>query len=114
MTRWPAKLLSLFVLLLIGHGDAANAQPPLYRIGAPNPPLRDPWLTTDNGIPGTGSYYYRDYPWPSLREALQEYGLFGRRFRQRMTNSQKMSVPFNGTQPSPSEPCGPGFKDAVR
>jgi hypothetical protein len=70
----------LLTLVLLGVG-AAHAQPPLYRIGAPYPPLRDPRLTTDNGIPGTGYYYYRDYPYPSLREALQTYGLFGRRFR---------------------------------
>jgi hypothetical protein len=71
---------SLLILLPLGIG-IAHAQPPLYRIGAPYPPVRDPRLTTDNGIPGTGSYYYRDYPWPSLREALQVYGLFGRKFR---------------------------------
>ncbi len=71
----------LLLVLLVFDSAAAYAQPPLYRIGAPYPPLRDPNLTTDNGIPGTGSYYYRHYPWPSLREALQEYGLFGRRFR---------------------------------
>jgi hypothetical protein len=70
----------LLTLVLLGVG-AAYAQPPLYRIGAPYPPLRDPRLTTDNGIPGTGYYYYRDYPYPSLREALQVYGLFGRRFQ---------------------------------
>ncbi len=70
----------LLILLLLGVREV-SAQPPLYRIGAPYPPVRDPRLTTDNGIPGTGSYYYRDYPWPSLREALQVYGLFGRKFR---------------------------------
>lgn len=69
----------LFALLMIGAGTA-HAQPPFYRIGAPYPPVRDPRLTTDNGIPGSGSYYYRDYPWPSLRQAIQEYGFFGRRF----------------------------------
>lgn len=70
----------IFILLLLEVGETP-AQPPLYRIGSPYPPVRDPRLTTDNGIPGTGSYYYRDYPWPSLREALQIYGLFGRKFR---------------------------------
>ncbi len=69
------------LLVLLGCFIPAHAQPPLYRMGAPYPPLRDPRLTTDNGIPGTGYYYFRDYPYPSLREALQEYGLFGRRFR---------------------------------
>ncbi len=78
-----AGLSSLFFVVLLFGSDVATAQPPLYRIGAPYPPVRDPNLTTDNGIPGTGSYYYRDYPWPSLREALQEYGFFGRRFRAR-------------------------------
>jgi len=76
-----ALLCSSFLILLLLGVDIAHAQPPLYRIGAPYPPVRDPRLTTDNGIPGTGSYYYRDYPWPSLREALQVYGLFGRKFR---------------------------------
>jgi hypothetical protein len=71
--------LLLFALLILVAG-VAHAQPPFYRIGAPYPPMRDPRLTTDNGIPGSGSYYFRDYPWPSLRQALQEYGLFGRRF----------------------------------
>src|SRR5690348_11893483 len=74
----------LLVLLPLGTG-AAKAQPPFYRIGASYPPVRDPRLTTDNGIPGTGSYYYRDYPWPSLRQALQEYGWFGRRFNKKCT-----------------------------
>jgi hypothetical protein len=69
-----------FLVLLMCVAGAAQAQPPFYRIGAPYPPVRDPRLTTDNGIPGTGSYYYLDYPWPSLRQALQEYGFFGRRF----------------------------------
>jgi hypothetical protein len=81
--RRTARLASLFLAVLLFGGDGTQAQPPLYRIGAPYPPARDPKLTTDNGIPGTGSYYYRDYPWPSLREALREYGLFGRRFRAR-------------------------------
>ncbi|HEY7311560.1 MAG TPA: hypothetical protein VH643_19510 [Gemmataceae bacterium] len=76
--------LSLFLLVLLPLAvGMAHGQPPLYRIGAPYPPVRDPRLTTDNGIPGTGSYYYRDYPYPSLRDALQEYGCFGRRFRAR-------------------------------
>lgn len=79
----------LFALLFFAA--AASAQPPFYRIGAPNPPRRDPRLTTDNGIPGTGSYYYRDYPWPSLRQALQEYGIFGRRFNKRNAAAPTLS-----------------------
>jgi hypothetical protein len=82
LRRRPTLLLSLMLLVLLKAGDAF-AQPPLYRIGAPYPPVRPARLTTDNGIPGSGAYYYRHYPWPSLREALQEYGLFGRRFRER-------------------------------
>lgn len=78
----------LLTLVLLGIG-AAQAQPPLYRIGAPYPPLRDPRLTTDNGIPGTGYYYYRDYPYPSLREALQVYGFCGRRFRASSANTER-------------------------
>lgn len=100
MKRSPRRLILsyslLFIVLLFGI-DSAYAQPPFYRIGAPYPPLRDPRLTTDNGIPGSGSYYYRDYPWPSLREALREYGLFGRRFRAR--KAEPMPPPVF---PSPS------------
>ncbi len=78
-----AKLLCALLLVLLPFGTgSAKGQPPFYRIGAPSPPVRDPRLTTDNGIPGTGSYYYRDYPYPSLRQALQEYGWFGHRFDQ--------------------------------
>lgn len=82
--REATLICALFVALLMCVGGAAQAQPPFYRIGAPYPPVRDPRLTTDNGIPGSGSYYYLDYPWPSLRQAIQEYGLFGRRFRKRI------------------------------
>lgn len=82
----------LIVVALLAVGETL-AQPPLYRIGAPYPPARDPRLTTDNGIPGTGAYYYEHYPWPSLRQALQEYGLFGRRFRAAMRTSNPPSPP---------------------
>jgi hypothetical protein len=78
-----APLRPLLLVLLLFVAGVAHAQPPFYRIGAPYPPVRDPRLTTDNGIPGTGYYYYRDYPYPSLREALQEYGFCGRRFKAR-------------------------------
>jgi hypothetical protein len=78
--RRSIRFCLLLLVLLMCVAGAAQGQPPFYRIGAPYPPLRDPRLTTDNGIPGTGSYYYLDYPWPSLRQALQEYGLFGRRY----------------------------------
>lgn len=82
--RWIIRLCALIIALLVCVAGAAYAQPPFYRIGAPYPPVRDPRLTTDNGIPGSGSYYYLDYPWPSLRQAIQEYGLFGRRFKKRI------------------------------
>ncbi|HWG42407.1 MAG TPA: TIGR03000 domain-containing protein [Gemmataceae bacterium] len=90
--RRTACFFSLLLVLLSLELSVAQAQPPLYRIGAPYPPARDPNLTTDNGIPGTGSYYYRDYPWPSLREALQEYGLFGRRFRAHAAATETMEA----------------------
>jgi hypothetical protein len=101
LQRWAVRFLSLIVMVLLWGLEAAQAQPPLYRIGAPYPPVRDPRLTTDNGIPGSGAYYYRDYPWPSLREALQEYGWFGRRFRKRMANPVPAPVPI---EPQPSAP----------
>lgn len=79
-------LSSLLLAIFLIAAGAAQAQPPFYRIGARYPPVRDPRLTTDNGIPGTGSYYYRDYPYPSLRQAIQEYGFFGRQFGKRSAN----------------------------
>lgn len=51
------------------------------RIGPPANPERYARFATDNGIPGTGHYAYFDYNWPSLRQALDEYGWFGRRYR---------------------------------
>lgn len=86
-----ARLSLLLYALLVSGIGATWAQLPLYRIGAPFPPVRDPRLTTDNGIPGTGSYYYRDYPYPSLREAIREYGFFGRRFSSRVRATRQSS-----------------------
>src|SRR5690242_10970284 len=95
LTAWH-----LLVLVVLFWGtNPAQAQPPLYRIGAPYPPVRDPRLTTDNGIPGSGSYYFRDYPWPSLREALQQYGFFGRRYRA----NKAAAAPVCGQPPRPYE-----------
>jgi hypothetical protein len=50
-------------------------------IGPPANPERYYRFATDNGIPGTGHYAYFDYNWPSLRQALDQYGWFGRRYR---------------------------------
>lgn len=91
--RHLKRLSVLLVILFLCGTVPARCQPPFYRIGAPYPPVRDPRLTTDNGIPGSGAYYYRDYPWPSLRQALQEYGLFGRRFRARRAAMLKERCP---------------------
>jgi hypothetical protein len=41
---------------------------------------------TDNDIPGIGRCAYSDYDWPSLRQALQQYGLFGRRYGKQTTS----------------------------
>jgi uncharacterized protein (TIGR03000 family) len=90
---WTVRFYLLLLILLLPCAVGARAQPPLYRIGAPYPPVTDPNLMTDNGIPGTGSYYYRDYPYPSLREALQEYGLFGHRFQARAAAPAAMPTP---------------------
>jgi hypothetical protein len=99
---WTDRFWLALLLLLLCVG-MARTQPPLYRLGAPNPPMRDPRLTTDNGIPGTGYYYYRDYPYPSLREALQQYGLFGRRLRTRTAATEARDVSFSPVQlPQPS------------
>lgn len=98
----PRCLISWYLLVLVvllWGATAAQAQPPLYRVGAPYPPVSDPRLTTDNGIPGSGSYYFRDYPWPSLREALQQYGFFGRRFRA----NQAATAPMRGLPPQRDE-----------
>lgn len=89
----------LVLVVLFWGTTTAQAQPPLYRIGAPYPPVRDPRLTTDNGIPGSGSYYYRHYPWPSLREALQQYGFFGRHYRA----NKAAAVPMRELPPQPYE-----------
>jgi uncharacterized protein (TIGR03000 family) len=82
--------------LLLGAART-QAQPPFYRIGSPSAPVRDPRLTTDNGIPGSGSYYYRDYPWPSLRDALQQYGFCGRRFQ---PHADPAAAPVSAASPA--------------
>ncbi len=81
--RLPGRLATaaLFVALTV----LPRSGPPLAaqslggcRVYIGRPPAPNP-LATDNGIPGTGAYAYDDYDWPSLRQALQTYGLFGRR-----------------------------------
>jgi hypothetical protein len=89
--RRVACLYPILLILLLLIAGVAQAQPPFYRVGAPYPPARDPRLTTDNGIPGTGYYYFRDYPYPSLREALQTYGWFGRRFHPSRAELRRIS-----------------------
>ncbi len=75
-------LIPLLVLLMIAGPLAAEWSLGKGRIwvGPPANPERYYRFATDNGIPGTGRYAYSDYNWPSLRQALQQYGLFGRRY----------------------------------
>ncbi len=81
---WPIAifLLPLFAMLTTAGPAAAEWSLGKGRIwvGPPTDPERYYRFATDNGIPGTGRYAYTDYNWPSLRQALQQYGLFGRRF----------------------------------
>jgi len=78
-----ATLIPLILLTGVGPvvGQYSPGQGRIW-IGPPADPERYYRFATDNGIPGTGRYAYTDYNWPSLREALDQYGLFGRRFRQ--------------------------------
>ncbi len=83
-TRWPfAAVLFVFTLAADGPVMAQGIGGSRIWIGPPADPERYYRFATDNGNPGTGRYAYFDYNWPSLRQALDEYGLFGRRFRQR-------------------------------
>lgn len=86
----PRRTLAVGILLF------GLVVPPLGRgqvwIGPPANPERYYRFATDNGIPGTGRYAYFDYNWPSLRQALDQYGLFGRRYRARWAGA--VNVPL--------------------
>jgi hypothetical protein len=81
------------------------------RVYIGRPPRPNP-LASDNGIPGTGSYAYDDYDWPSLRQALATYGLFGRRVPRGGFGAAPPlvggCVPFAG-QPIPADGNTPPF-----
>jgi hypothetical protein len=71
-------LLAAFALLVAA--GRAGAHYPLaggrIHVGPnPDPP---PW-SSDNGNPGNALPIYEGYHWPSLREALDQYGWFGRK-----------------------------------
>jgi hypothetical protein len=108
-SRSPATVILLCELigLWIMAGSVA-AQPPLGNgriwIGPPANPERYYRFATDNGIPGTGRYAYFDYNWPSLRQALDEYGFFGRRYRARRGSTA--SAPL-APGPTIGEPAAP-------
>jgi hypothetical protein len=81
-TQWIFSLSLLVLLLAVERGTAEWS---LGRgriwVGPPSNPERYVRTATDNGIPGTGNYAYFHYNWPSLRQALDEYGWFGSRYR---------------------------------
>ncbi len=88
--------LAILVLLTSAVGPcAAEWSPGQGRIwiGPPANPERYSRFATDNGIPGTGHYAYFDYNWPSLRQALDQYGLFGRRVRGPKRSSVSRPLP---------------------
>jgi hypothetical protein len=76
-------LPAMLVLMLTVERGSAEWSPGRGRIwiGPPANPERYARFATDNGIPGSGHYAYFDYNWPSLRQALDEYGWFGRRYQ---------------------------------
>ena len=76
----------LVLLILAGSAQAQWVSLMQGRVYVGPPPHPFP-LASDNGIPGTGAYAYNDYDWPSLRQALQTYGLFGRKVRGRPPRS---------------------------
>ncbi len=76
--RSAIAVLLFTLAVLLPTGPLAAQCPGGWRVYIGRPPAPNP-LATDNGIPGTGAYAYSDYDWPSLRQALQTYGLFGRR-----------------------------------
>ncbi len=86
--------LALLLLALAVERGTAEWSPGRGRIwiGPPANPERYERFATDNGIPGTGRYAYFDYNWPSLRQALDEYGWFGRRYRGPSTPARNAPV----------------------
>ena len=103
---WVKQCLALFVVLpacqLVALSSAsAQGSPGSGRIwiGPPANPERY-YYATDNGIPGTGRYAYFDYNWPSLRQALNEYGWFGRRYRRNAPSAAPASVIMPSERPT--------------
>jgi uncharacterized protein (TIGR03000 family) len=93
--RWLfASAISFLALASTGPVAAQNGR---IWIGPPADPERYYRFATDNGIPGSGRYAYTDYYRPSLREALDQYGLFGRRFRQRNRDAVGVPATANST-----------------
>ena len=77
---WGTQLLALLVPLSSAKAEWSLGKGRVW-VGPPANPQRY-YYATDNGIPGTGHYAYYDYNWPSLRQALDQYGWFGRRYRE--------------------------------
>lgn len=66
-------------VLLAALASTAAAQAPDGRRIWIGPPARIGPHTTNNGLPSQGINRYMDYSWPSLREALAQYGFCGKR-----------------------------------
>jgi hypothetical protein len=99
-----SALLLAFLLLRPGNPSAAQS-PASWRVFIGRPPAPNP-LASDNGIPGTGAYAYSDCDWPSLRQALQVYGWFGRRAC-RTCPPTRSEVPPAWKEPAPAGEADP-------
>lgn len=110
--RGTRPVAMAFFLLITAGPVAAQCSPGRGRIwiGPPANPEKYVRFATDNGIPGSGSYAYTDYNWPSLREALNQYGLFGRRFRRQKYNEIKTPIPYDNPTPEESPLLNPPRK----
>jgi hypothetical protein len=87
---WLVFPMALLVLSLTVERSGAEWSLGRGRIwvGPPADPERYARFATDNGIPGSGHYAYFDYNWPSLRQALDQYGWFGRNYREHPPRSR--------------------------
>lgn len=78
---FPMALLALSLSVDRSYAEWSPGRGRIW-VGPPADPERYARFATDNGIPGSGHYAYFDYNWPSLRQALDQYGWFGRRYRE--------------------------------
>lgn len=102
--RKPFRPVCWSVLgLVLTWAGGAVAQAPAPRAIVYIGPLYPKRYASDNGIPGTGNYAYNHYRWPSLREALAEYGWFGRKIRspEQVGQGSTLVPPVNSPSPAP-------------